>query len=116
MANLAHFPKSASYWTLNELNSYSIHVTYQDTLTFFEGELPPPVVDNEFLNFIDSAAAHGHATQSTICLLDSMETAMNIANGANEAAVNLFSLALLISMGYWNPTIRCLRLKSDLRF
>ncbi|KAF9024641.1 hypothetical protein BDZ89DRAFT_1068897, partial [Hymenopellis radicata] len=45
--------KPGSHWTLNDLESYNIHLEQQSALTFFGvQQLPEPAVDPELLNMV----------------------------------------------------------------
>ncbi|TFK23049.1 hypothetical protein FA15DRAFT_556967, partial [Coprinopsis marcescibilis] len=53
MANLIRSVKTGNQWTLNELDSYNIHLECQETLDFFGvSVLPDPAVDPELLQHL----------------------------------------------------------------
>ncbi|KAF8329842.1 uncharacterized protein EI90DRAFT_2856818, partial [Cantharellus anzutake] len=56
-AHLNRFAKSASDWTLSDLDTYNISLNQVDHLAFFGiQELPQPSVDQEVLSNIDGSA------------------------------------------------------------
>ncbi|KAF9493283.1 hypothetical protein BDN71DRAFT_1368493, partial [Pleurotus eryngii] len=56
MANLNHFGKSGSDWTLNNLNSYHISLNQLDPLAHDSQNLPQASVDPELLTNIDATS------------------------------------------------------------
>jgi hypothetical protein len=102
MARIIRSSKSASYWSDNELEAYRIQFVDQNEFAFFGlAEMPIPNIDIGFLFAIDAAAAEEQELGiETIRLLNKMEDAMDNTEGANEFAVNIFSLVLFESIGY----------------
>lgn len=96
MAHLIRSAKSGSDWTLNDLESYNIHIQLQDALTFFGvQQLPSPLVDPELLNVGNADAMLQDRHAELINLLD-----LAMLSSTGESAVADFTVELFKIMGY----------------
>jgi len=120
MANLIRSSKPASEWTQHDLMAYHIQVVEEDELAFFgleEHHLPPPEIADNFINFINAAAARA-AGQQLGQSISRLFHQMGRAMVGNEAAVDNFSRSLFESTAYDNPTPQevNIEVQYDLRF
>ncbi|KAI0274229.1 hypothetical protein BGY98DRAFT_995401 [Russula aff. rugulosa BPL654] len=96
MANLTRSAKSASKWTLNDLDSYNITLKELDPCSFFGLQgLPQPSVDHELLENVDAGAMQqvDHAQ-----LINYLDYAMTPEGG--KSAVIDFVFRLFRPLGY----------------
>jgi hypothetical protein len=97
MANLIRSAKPGSNWTLNDLDSYNIHLERQEAPKFFGVPLlPDPAVDLELLQHLEADNMHRDRNAELINLLD---LAM-LPTGSGETAVVDFAVELLKHTGY----------------
>ncbi|KAF8336765.1 hypothetical protein F5887DRAFT_1138275 [Amanita rubescens] len=93
--NLYRAYKDASEWTRVDLDSYNIHVTPQDTASFFDSpSLPNPQVSAEIL---DVEEAVDMKNNDNVMLIELLDAAM--APSSEESAVIDFSAQLFRYLG-----------------
>lgn len=109
MANLIRSAKSGSDWTVNELDSYNIHLKQQEALEFFGlPALPDPVVDQELLQHLEADDMQQDRNAELINLLD-----LAMVSSTGETAVDDFAVELLKLTGYVRRN-RVARTRKDL--
>ncbi|TFK23489.1 hypothetical protein FA15DRAFT_462456 [Coprinopsis marcescibilis] len=109
MANLIRSAKSGCDWTLNELDSYNIHLEHQETLEFFGVPvLPDPAVDPELLQQLEAEDMQQDRNAELINLLD-----LAMLNSTGESAVDDFAVELFKLTGYVRRN-RVARTRKDL--
>lgn len=97
MANLLRSAKSASDWTIGDLDAYNISLSREQANVFFGTQhLPQPQIDSEILNIQDASDMVIDANQELINLLD---LAMVPAD-AEESAVDDFVVSLFRALRY----------------
>jgi hypothetical protein len=90
MANLICSTKSGSEWTLSNLDSYNIHIVFQELLEFFGvQDLPNPIVDPELLDKLEARAMQQDRNAELITLLD-----LAMVRSLGESAVDDFAVEL----------------------
>ncbi|KAF9024646.1 hypothetical protein BDZ89DRAFT_1162141 [Hymenopellis radicata] len=84
--------KPGSHWTLNDLESYNIHLEQQSALRFFGvQQLPEPAVDPELLNVRDARDMVQDHHAQLITLLD-LAMVSRRDSGVPDFAVELFNI------------------------
>jgi hypothetical protein len=104
MANLNRVAKSADDWNRYHLNTYNIHLQFENRATFFgTKKLPLPQIDKEILTTLKAQdMLSDHNTE----LIHLLNLAMYPPGDAGETAVNDFTVELLRQLGY----VKCNRI------
>ncbi|PPQ91613.1 hypothetical protein CVT25_012794 [Psilocybe cyanescens] len=93
MANLIRSAKSSSDWTLNELDSYNIHLERREALESFWSS--DPAVDPELFQYLEADDMQQARNAELINLLD-----LAMLRSSGESAVDDFVVELLRHTGY----------------